>query len=122
MGLQQNAIVPSDIVSRPTLTQPGVVTAFVGLSHSTGSEFPLPLQDPIIASADVTILIIGGFSNAGLFAIQLTHMARFKRILTPKARRPYRIPSHSSNRHFGEEVQMIQVGSRAWLESPVSRP
>ncbi|KDQ12688.1 hypothetical protein BOTBODRAFT_146503 [Botryobasidium botryosum FD-172 SS1] len=93
-GYQQYTVVPSDIVShipsnlsfdQAASVPLAFVTAFVGLFHSTGMRIAPPFSGPTVTAEDSTILIIGGSSVVGFFAIQLARMAGFKRILTTVA-------------------------------------
>lgn len=102
-GLQQYAIVDSRFAAKfdaAGLTDNEAATipvcamaAFIALFHSTGLGLPIPSSQPNISqsscSADSTkaILVIGGGSNCGRFAIGFARMCGFEQIITVAARK-----------------------------------
>lgn len=94
-GLQEYAIVDSRFAARvdesgltdaEASTMPVcAMAAFIALFHSTGFGLPIPQSGPQSqghAGDGKALLIIGGGSNCGRFAVQFAKMSGFSQILT----------------------------------------
>ncbi|GAQ05195.1 hypothetical protein ALT_2516 [Aspergillus lentulus] len=93
-GLQQFALVDARFAARVAGTglsdeeAAGIpvcaMASFIALFHSTGLGLPLPLarDETRAAFKDQAILILGGGSNCGRFAVQFARMVGFGRIVT----------------------------------------
>jgi NADPH2:quinone reductase len=93
-GLQQFALVDARFAARVAGTglsdeeAAGIpvcaMASFIALFHSTGLGLPLPLalDENRAAFKDQAILILGGGSNCGRFAVQFARIVGFGRIVT----------------------------------------
>ncbi|OJJ94630.1 hypothetical protein ASPACDRAFT_1860802 [Aspergillus aculeatus ATCC 16872] len=127
-GLQQYAVVDARFaakVSAAGLTDEAAATipvcaiaAFIALFHSTGLALPVPAATPASQATseylDKSILIIGGGSNCGRFAIQFAKLVGFGRVLTTaSARNQTELKqlgaTHVIDRHAGDEAIVQQI-------------
>ncbi|RAK72676.1 zinc-binding alcohol dehydrogenase family protein [Aspergillus fijiensis CBS 313.89] len=95
------------------------IASFVALFHSTGMALPIPPASTPASQAtseflDTAILIIGGGSNCGRFAIQFAKQVGFGRIITTaSARNEIELKqlgaTHIIDRHAGYEANIQQI-------------
>ncbi|KAF2017834.1 putative alcohol dehydrogenase [Aaosphaeria arxii CBS 175.79] len=123
-GLQEYAIADEDFVSKipegftinDVLTLPtNLIASVVGLfGTKTGLGIPAPWKEDgkSINYSDVTVLIIGGGSNCGRFAVQLAGLAGFGKVVVVGGSEEQLKPwgaTHVIDRHGGHDVVLSRI-------------
>lgn len=100
------------------------IASFIAMFHSTGLKLPIPpsANTPLLTPSELrnkAILIIGGGSNCGRYAIQFARLSRFSQIITiASARKEAELKdlgaSHVIDRHsgFDESVRKVRAITR----------